>query len=187
MKRTLPDNCRLLTRNRDTRSIINTPIIHSEVLLSMLQITYTHVDIIISGVSKIFRLKIHIIESVKVSPRLLGKTLSLSRVYCLREFINFYRYCYLYKLCFANARKDRAEDGNDSEDVKKRRLSEVHESSFTQLFPSLQCIMLSRRSDLKSSTSAVLLEGIAARLVIQVYFLQVCVIQRVSKIVYEER
>lgn len=64
-----------------------------------------------------------------------------------------------------------AEDGNDREDMKKRRLSEVHESSFTQLFPSLRCIMLSRRSDLKSSTSVALLEGTATRLVVQVCFL----------------
>ena len=46
---------------------------------------------------------------------------------------------------------------------KKRLLSEVHESSFTQLFPVLWCIMLSRRTDLKSSASTALHEGTASR------------------------
>lgn len=64
---------------------------------------------------------------------------------------------------------------------KKRLLSEVHESSFTQLFPVLWCIMLSRRTDLKSSASAALHEGTASRLVIPVRFLRICLIYYVSR------
>jgi len=69
----------------------------------------------------------------------------------------------------------------DAGDAKKRRLSEVHASSFTQLFPSQRCIMLSRRGDLKSSTSAALLlrATSSTRLVIQT---RSRVVQRVPKI-----